>query len=383
MKVLHVIPSYYPAFRYGGPLQSTFLLNQYLTKAGVEVDVLTTTAGQEPSFVLAASRGWQQVDNHRVLYLPYRGYEHYNFSVPFYKKCKELISQYDLIHITGVWNFTTWAAAFWACRYQKKYLISPRGVLYPEAFRLRSYLIKKMYYHLFTRRYMHHADLLHYTTHDEQEHSNAHLSIRTPSVVIPNGIDMHTVCADGREIKDLHRPYLLYVGRLHRIKSLELLITAFHEINNPDFHLYIAGDYNTEYGRLMQNLVEKRGMQQQIHFTGAVYDERKWFLYRHAYLFVLPSRSENFGMSVVEAMACGCPVVISDRVGIHREVAAHQAGVVHQLTLNSLKEALLTFMRDCYLRDCYAANARRLVEEEYEIGKVSERMKKIYEELLS
>ena len=131
MSILHVVSSYWPAFEFGGPIQSVHLLNKSLVGKGARVTVFTTNAGLEKNRNIPLRREVDR-DGVRVLYFPYFGYRHFNFSPSLFFYLKNHIREFDLVHITGVWNFPVSAAAFWARRYKKPYIISPRGSLMKE-----------------------------------------------------------------------------------------------------------------------------------------------------------------------------------------------------------------------------------------------------------
>jgi glycosyltransferase involved in cell wall biosynthesis len=393
MKLLHVSPSYCPAVKYGGPVQSVHILNKKLAEKGVQVDVLTTNAGISKESMDAwthdcmGNDGWCYFDGIRVKYVSYIGYEHFNFSIPFVKELKKIIKDYDLVHITAVWNFPVLAASFWAKRFNKPYIISTRGALHREALSSRSGFIKKIYFKLFAEKYLKQASGIHYTTVVERVESELIIKNKN-SFVVPNGIDIGQVNNNaGTDILEKtgigNKQYLLILGRIHRIKGFDILIPAVKNIleKEQDVYLVIAGN-DSGYMEEIKKLAVKNRILNKIIFTGAVAGEDKWRLYKNARMFVLPSYSENFGMAVVEAMACGTPVIISDKVGIYKEVEKAEAGLIAHTEFDSLYFALKKLLTDENLRKKISENGKRLTKEKYSIDKTADRMIEEYRKLL-
>ena len=389
IKLLHISPSYYPAFRFGGPIQSVHLLNKALVKKGVKVDVLTTTAGNNKESMDAwvhnciKEDGWCHFDGVRVKYLDFVGYEHYNFSLQMVKEIWKVIDNYDLVHITAVWNFPVLAGAFISLIKKKPYIISPRGIFHKEAFTSKSGLIKKFYFNLFAKHYLQKAAAIHYTSQIEKEESEQLLKHKN-SFVIPNGIQISSIAISGKVIAPLtNKNYLLILGRIDRIKGFDLLLPAFANIIKKfnDLILVIAGDDNSPYAQEVRNMIEDMKINKNIIFTGQVTGDDKWALYKNALMFVLPSYSENFGMSVVEAMACECPVVISNKIGIYKEVADNNAGIIVNTTAESVEEGILKLLNDEKLRKTISYNGKAMVEKFYDIDKVANDMLEVYEKI--
>ena len=139
MKLLCVIPSYWPAFQFGGPIFSVHELNKRIARNSIDVTVYTTNAGQEASL-----RANKQVDldNIKVNYFAYSklfqflGSTGWHFSLAMTRAIRQNLKRFDLVYILGAWNYPVAAAAYYCRRARKPYIISPRGQLYP-------YLIKK------------------------------------------------------------------------------------------------------------------------------------------------------------------------------------------------------------------------------------------------
>jgi glycosyltransferase involved in cell wall biosynthesis len=379
LKILHVTPSYYPAIQFGGPIQSVHLLNKNLVTHNVEVDVLTTNAGLK-KYENYNHQAWVKQDEVRVKYFPYYGYIHYNFSPQLFSYVQKHVHKYDIVHITAVWNFPVWAAALACKRAGRPYIISPRGTIYPETVALKSTLFKKIYYALFARYCLKNAAGIHYTALDEQEKVNNFLKLPTHSFVIPNGIDLtafsdsvHTTPFASFFKQLLGKKYLLFLSRINIKKGLDLLVESFSRVVKefPDIMLVIAGPDNEGYGSIIKQRIADKGLSNNTLFTGMISGEVRLAAYRDATVFVLPSYSENFGMSVVEAMACGTPVVISDQVGIYRDIEQQQAGMVCSLNVEEIASAILTLLQQEAKRADLSKKAVAMVRRYYNIEKVS------------
>jgi glycosyltransferase involved in cell wall biosynthesis len=394
MRVLHVSPSYYPAFKYGGPIRSVHLLNKMLAEKGLLVDVVTTNAGISSNRMTEwmndcmREDGWCYFDELRVRYLSYFGYEHFNFSIPLYKEIKKIIKDYDLVHITAVWNFPVYAGASLCIKYKIPYIISTRGALHKEALSSRSNIIKKIYFKLFAEKYLKKASGIHYTSIVEKEESESLIKNKN-SFIVPNGIDLNRIENETKQesIREKAgiggKKYLLILGRIHRIKGFDVLIPAVKNTFDEERELFlvIAGN-DSGYMEEIKKLADELKILNRIIFTGAVSGADKWSLYKNALMFILPSYSENFGMAAVEAMACGTPVVISDKVGIYREVEAAEAGIVTETSVDSFYNGIKKLLTYEGLRKRIAANGKKLAKEKYNIDTVADQMIEEYRRII-
>jgi glycosyltransferase involved in cell wall biosynthesis len=387
LKILHVTPSYYPAIQFGGPIQSVHLLNKELVAQGVEVHVFTTNAGLERSYL---STDWQEVDGVRIRYFPYFGYIHYNFSPALWKALFKQVRHYDLVHITAIWNFPVLAASLACQRYHVPYLISPRGTIYPETIALGSTFFKKVYYTVLAKGYLNRAAAIHFTAADEQDKVVRYLGLTNPSFVIPNGIQLQAFenVQTLPSFAHFHpgvagHPYLLFLSRISQKKGLDMLIPAFAKLINdfPHYRLVIAGPDEEGYRIKVENMITKAGIEDSVIFTGMIEGPSKLAAYRDAKMFVLPSYSENFGMSVVEAMACGTPVIISDQVGIAPDVLTNQAGIVTQTSVESIMAGIHQLLTQPTRCQEIAVKGRKMVFEQYRIETVAQAFRKIYQQL--
>ena len=156
-------------------------------------------------------------------------------------------------------------------------------------------------------------------------------------------------------------------GRIHSVKGLDLLVPAFDMVrrNLPDARLVIAGPENDDYGRKVHRWVQERGLDAAVYFAGPLHGSDVIQAYVDADVFALPSYTENFGMTVAEAMACALPVVTSEYVNINAEVSGAGAGLVTHCDANDLASALEALLRDADRRHAMGDAGRRLVQERY------------------
>ena len=429
MKILHVVSSYYPAFSFGGPIESVHKLNKFLVKKGVDTTVYTSNSGLRNirmsdiqklnlsisgmSDIQNIGKGKCEIDGVRVFYFPYYGYVHWTFSPALFLALGREVKNFDLVHITGVWNFPVWAAAFWARFYKKPHIISPRGSLMKEPLEKKSQLKKKIYLSLITKRDFKKASAIHFTVEKEKkEYLKAGLPLRK-AVVIPNGLDIK-----GYEIRNeyeytklrnnsrkkfgIHNDakIVLFLSRLNWKKGLDTLIPAFSEVikKKPKAVLVLAGGDEKNYKKEIIKMINNCHLtcadfsphnsafspreSASCIFTGMLLGEDKVAAYQIADVFVLPSYSENFGMVVVEAMAAEKPVVITKGVGISKEVEAAGAGIVIDKDEKQLAEAILKILENPELAQKMGENGKRLVETEFSSEKVAEKWIEEYRNLI-
>ncbi len=385
MNILHLIPSYYPAFQFGGPIYSVHLLCKTLVKKNIKVTVYTTNVGIKNK---KEFRGKRNIDGVEVHYFDSYGYENYTFSPQLTLSLYQNLKKYDLVHITAVWNYSTAIGSFLCRKFKMPYVISPRGTLYEYVVKKKSYLIKKVYYRLISKRDLEEANYIHFTTEDEFEKTVEFLRINNENCcVIPNGIDLdeYKNLPPKGEFKKKYsllkdKDFILFLGRVNWKKGLDLLIRAFKDltVEYENLHLVIVGHKEEPYTSRIKDMIKKYNLEKKILFTGILTGRDKLSAFVDAKVFVLPSYSENFGMSVIEAMACGIPVVISNKVGIWKEAKKYRAGVIVENCVEKIYEGIRNILEDETLAFNLSMNAKSMVEEYYDIKKVVDQMQKIY-----
>jgi glycosyltransferase involved in cell wall biosynthesis len=184
------------------------------------------------------------------------------------------------------------------------------------------------------------------------------------------------------------RRLLLFLGRLHEKKGCDLLLRAFHEVAagataDKQPHLVIAGPADHTYAGAIRDLAAQLGLDDRhVTWTGMVTGDLKWSAFRAADFFVLSSHQENFGVAAVEALACGCPVLLSNKVNIAREVAEDGAGLVENDDLPGTRRLLERWL-DLGPADCiqYRNAARSCFEHRFRISQMAARFTALLEKL--
>ena len=329
--ILHVIRSLDPAL--GGPVEVVKQIA--LVHRGMGLNVETATLDVPAA---AWARGFP-VPTHALG--EREGSTGYGYSKKFTPWLKENRGRFDAVITHGLWqyhNVGTWRALRGT---GTPYFVFPHGMLDPwfkQAYPVK-HLKKRLYWMLRERHVLRDAQAVLFTCEEERLLAAGTFK---PYVcnekVIPLGIapPAKNILPQRTRFFEkfphyLDRRILLFMGRLHDKKGCEMLIEAFGKIAgriDGSFHLAMAGPCgDADYLQRLIRLAEAHCPPGSVSFPGMLAGEIKWGAFRGAEAFVLPSHQENFGIAVVEALACGVPVLISRKVNIWREIAEDGAGL--------------------------------------------------------
>jgi glycosyltransferase involved in cell wall biosynthesis len=171
------------------------------------------------------------------------------------------------------------------------------------------------------------------------------------------------------------QPLILFLGRVHEKKGVDLLLRAFAAARERGWYqrhrVLIAGPVAEKYKAFLTNLAQQLGIADRIVWAGMIQGDLKWGAFQAAEVFVLPSHQENFGISVAEALSCGLPVLISDKVNIWREVVLAGAGFAAADDLAGTIKILQSW-HECAEPGLMRSHARELFYQRYEIKRVAE-----------
>jgi glycosyltransferase involved in cell wall biosynthesis len=247
----------------------------------------------------------------------------------------------DIVHNHSLWLMPNIYPATAAARRGKPFVVSPRGTFAKRALEYSSQA-KRLFWAALQGPAVRTAACFHATSYQE------YLDIRRASLVrpvaiIPNGVDVPDEPAI--DVRRERPRTLLYLGRLHRIKGLDLLLHAWNRVANtaPDWRLRIVGPDEARYRHELERLANELGAPR-VEFAGARYGSEKTAEFGAAQLFILPSHTENFGMSVAEALAQGTPVITTTGtpwIGIRDHGCGWYVDPTADALESALREALL------------------------------------------
>jgi glycosyltransferase involved in cell wall biosynthesis len=233
------------------------------------------------------------------------------------------------------------------------------------------------------------ARVIHYTTEAERRLAEP-VGLTAETIVEPNGIDLDEFerMPEPGWLREKYaqignRPIVLFLSRVHVKKGLDLLIAAFAKAETCDAVLVIAGHDDRGYLATAKQMVADHGLEDRVVFTGLLKGEERLAALADAELFALPSYQENFGVAVVEALAAGVPVVISDQVNIHDEITAAEVGAVVPTAVKPLAAALTEWMADPVRRLAAGERARSLVRRRFDWSEIANRWCEHYETLVA
>jgi glycosyltransferase involved in cell wall biosynthesis len=327
LRILQVVPNYYPAVRYGGPIRSVHGLAAALARRGHDIHVYTTSLDGPAELDVPLDRP-VDLDGVKVHYFRVPALRRLFWSPGLSRRLRQSVGGFDAVHVHAVYVFPPLAAARAAARCHVPYVLAPRGMLIREAINRKSRWIKTAWINCFERKSLERAAAIHVTAEMEAtELGWLGLPMRHVAC-IPNGVQFPR---DDQPLpvgpySDLPPRFVLFLSRINWKKGLDRLIAAWRFV--PDTVLVIAGNDEEGYQAKLLQQVRELGLSDRVIFLGPVEDAHKWALFNRAQLFVLPSYSENFGNVVAEAMSMGCPVAVTPEVGIADLVESVGAGIV-------------------------------------------------------
>ena len=385
MRVLHVIPSV--AERSGGPATAIVPMCRALQQHGVEVLLVTTDAGMrnainsrgKPPFLtcspskdlretfidLGEARDLNQeqvrkaglsppTGNYKgvpAIFFPSQLGESFKYSRPLAAWLNSHIHEFGLAHIHAVFNHSSIAAAHVCRKAAVPYVVRPLGTLEPWSMTQKS-VRKRVFWQVAGKAMLRSAAAIHYTT-DAEKNSTESLLGLNHGKVIGLGVEINTGAKErlAEHFPGLaQEPYALVMSRLHPKKGLDVLIDAFLALVQREkfahWRLVIAGDGPSEHVLKLKELAAASLHSGRIMFTGWLDGEQKEALLSGASLLVLPSRQENFGMCVMEALARSVPVLVSPHVNLAHEIVLANAGWIATVDKDALTTRLAEALDD-------------------------------------
>lgn len=399
MRLLHVIAGLDPTS--GGVTQAVWILTDGLSAMGIDNEIVSIDAADKPYLSRAGCR----------VHAVGPGIGPWCYNAKLLRWLKKNIDSFDVVLVHGLWLYHVYAVTKVVRQVRSlskrgkmkaskipKVFVMPHGMLDPYFQKAEGRMLKALRNWIFWKivegRNVNKADALLFTCQQEctLARSTFHPYHPKEEIVVGMGVikppryhpDMKTAflhqCHGLRET-----PYILFLSRLDEKKGVDILLQAYELFARNDINsisrrlpkLVVAGPgLESYYGKRLQQMVfESDVLKEWVYFSGMLAGDAKWGAFYGCDAFILPSHQENFGIAVVEALACSKPVLISDKVNIWSEIAASNSGIVSADNVEGIIESLRrwTDLSEAQ-KKTIACNAGHLYHQRFTVRAVTARM---------
>lgn len=379
MRILHVIGSV--SRLSGGPATAVLAMSRALTAANVDSEIVTTDDDGGQRRLQTDTGQAVRYGGTLVRFFP-RQLRTYSYSRPMSRWLDKQVCNYDVVHCHGLFCHSPIAGSTAARRQGRPYIVRPVGVLNRWGLANRRRIAKKISLLLLERPILQHAACIHATSISEKD-DIALQGVRRPIEVIPLGLDIDSLNAASTDDgpNETQADYLVYLGRLHPIKRIELLLEAFSKLlrHAPELELVVAGCGEPEYETFLKGEANRLGVAQNVSWPGFVAGPRKARLLREAAVSVLPSDSENFGVAAAESMALGTPIVVRRGVGLAKFIADNNCGLVSGDSADELANDIVRILANEELAESMSRSSAAAALREFGPKRTAQRLVEMYE----
>ena len=383
MKILHIAHSFAPCFSAGGVVGSSYQIAKKQVENGHEVYVYTTDNCSER---LKFKDNYNvDVDGIKVFYFKnisntFKNRVTIDTPVGLIGHLKKTIGDFDIVHIHEHRHSLAIAGHRYARKNNVPYVLQSHGSVLPF---FQKEGMKEIFDKMWGFDILHDAGMVFAQTEVEKEQYLKMGVDESRIALIPLGINMkeYADLPQRGRFKSKHNiaedeKLLLFLGRIHKIKGLDLLVEGLAKIGTDNVKLAIVGE---DYGFLdeIRPLIEKYGLEDKIIFTGVLVGEEKKEALVDCDVFVIPSRYESFGVSTLEAMACGKPIVMTKNNHIHNWVEGN-VGFTCDFDANELADCIEKLLEDDALCERFGETGKRLIAERYNWDRVESEMEEVY-----
>lgn len=387
MKILQVLNSI--SDQRGGTTTALRNLITALHREQLECDIITTSDDSLKHSMSDSVEAFAPECHTRILRFQ-KQMDFYSLSIPLLRWLLRNAHHYDLIHIHGLFNFVSGAAALAAAKAGTPYVVTPHGMLQTWCVNNRRPKLKKLSIAMMESKILRHAARVQFTT--VLEHKEAlQLGDFSASTIIPLGLDLSAMQIAGTErpaalpMDVMDRPTILFMSRIDPKKKLDTLLHAVSLLRQrmPSVLLLIAGAGEPALVSALKELSRRLGIEDNVLWLGFMSGPYKQWLLEHSSLAVLASHSENFGFAAVEAMANRTPVLLSPSVGLAPLVREYDAGPICAADAQQMADTVHTWLNDPpRLRQAGLAG-QQLSRREFSIEVFGRRMTQLYADVVA
>ncbi|NEQ53321.1 MAG: glycosyltransferase [Leptolyngbya sp. SIO3F4] len=370
---------------YGGPSKCVLELAHSLGEYGHTVDVVTTNKNDTQKLDVSLEQ-WLNQGSYRIQYFPYWDLSDFRcISWSLTKWLLKHLNNYDLVHTNAIFSYPALPAYVLCNIYKIPYVVTPHGMLEPWALTYKSWK-KRFIFEFFEKPALQKAFAIHALAIPESQGIQK-LDLNTSIAVIPNGIKKEDFIklenpdffyTNYYELKD--KKIILFLGRIDPKKGLDLLAEAFSSVHIrfPETHLVIAGPDNIGFLSNAKSYFKANSCLEAVTFTGMLSGRMKYAVLAAADIYVAPSYSEGFSISVLEGMASGLPCVITTGCNFP-EAKTHGIAYVVETQAKAIADAL----KDCISKpkesELMGQKAREFILNHYIWKSIAEQMTALYQ----
>ncbi len=383
LRILKVMPFFEPATQFGGVVSQAGQICAELARRGHVVRVITTDMGQAQG--MQRDR-WVERDGYLVYYASTQPWHRV---VPYWTPrlltpLRQTLPETQVMALNVGLTLTNRLAGRLAVRQGVPFVYNAEGALCPDRLRLKRFS-KLLFLRLVERPLLARASACQALTDKDVQDLLAQGVPSENINKIPNGI-LPVQAHGGDDFRKRYgiasdAPLLLFLGRLHRIKGLDLLIKAFSASNNQSTQLVLAGVDDDGSGSSAIALAKSLGVANRVHAIGHIESDEKLQALDAADLFVLTSRTEGLPIAVLEALSAGLPCLLTEACHVP-EVAQAHAGLVVDLDPDSIRDAMNLLLADPTLLQSMSRAARDLANESFALDQVVDSLENLYRSLL-
>lgn len=354
---------------FGGPAFSTYNTMRGLNDIGIETHVLMYALGKEGKLI----------GNDVPIHFASKPLEHIFAYSPFYKKAIKKCGDFDIYQAQGIWLYHSFALVDVAKSLGKPYILTPRGMLYPQDIAKSKPKIKKMFLRWRLLKDLNQAACVHVTCEDEMNHCR-NLGVTTPIAIVPNPVEIKDYPNAKKD--DVFR--LGYLGRISRRKNVEGLIYAWSELGDKvkeNAELLIIGGGDEEYLDFLKKEVSRLNLEN-IRFTGFISGKEKEDALASLSVLAMPSEFENFGNVIVEGLVRGIPCIATTGAP-WKDLVDYKCGWWVKYSQKAITKAVTAALEtpSDKLHDM-GLRGKQLMKDKYSIEAVAKQMKEMYEWIL-
>jgi len=348
MTILQIVPSYKPAYVYGGPIYSISSLCEAQATLGHKVSVFTTNANGANNLNVP-SEEIQTVNNVGVIYFPRITGDHTHISPKLWLQLFRDAKNFDVIHLHSWWSVLMIGCA-WILRLKGiKFVFSPRGMFSDYSFNHNVNPIKKgIFFNMLTKPVLR-KQIFHATAPSEEREIKELFGINTNTFTLPNLLqfpELPLSAIQNHSQKDIIN--LLFISRVDRKKGIELLLKAVQllKVDGLFIYLTVIGSGNDDYIQELKDLTHSLNINEIVKWKGSVEWKAKFEDILNSDILILSSYNENFANIILETLYAGRPVILTKYVGLSDYVSTHNMGWVIDTKPEDIVAAVKEYVTD-------------------------------------